>query len=85
MKCHDMSPTDSERFQIIANQYFSESAIDSGASFFLILGSTTVKDSSVPYDGIHGDILCKVWYTKLPLWSLLVSSTWNLVTLTVER
>ncbi|NJL80252.1 MAG: G-protein coupled receptor, partial [Richelia sp. SM2_1_7] len=35
--------------------------------------------------GILGDLYCKIWATKLFLWGFLVSSTYNLVALTVER
>ena len=31
------------------------------------------------------EALCRLWFTKMPLWGLLVSSTYNIVALTVER
>ena len=51
----------------------------------LLLGFTTVSDNKIDFAGFRADALCKLWYTKLFLWSLLVSSTWNLVILTIER
>ena len=62
-----------------------QSTIDFWASFMLLLGFTTVEDNKIEFTGFRADALCKLWYTKLFLWSLLVSSTWNLVILTIER
>ena len=59
---------------IIVNQ----SLIDGLASFFLI-GIT------VPYVGIPDQMTCKLWLNRLPLWCLLVSSTYNILCLALDR
>ncbi len=61
----------------------NQSVIDLLVSIFLI--ATYNVDSNVPWDDFRGELLCKLWQTKLFLWGLLVSSTFNLVALTVER
>ncbi len=68
----------------IINVYIvNQSCIDLLCS--LVLVSSAGVDSSGLWDATHGDIYCKVWLTKLPLWSCMVSSTYNLIMLTIER
>ena len=59
---------------IIVNQ----SIIDGLASFFLIV-------VIVPYVGVPSPIVCKVWLNRLPLWCLLISSTYNILCLALDR
>ncbi len=61
----------------------NQSVIDLFVSIFLI--ATYNVDSNVPWDDFRGQLLCKFWQSKLFLWGFLVSSTYNLVALTVER
>ena len=35
--------------------------------------------------GARGDLLCRFWLTRWPLWSILMSSTYNLLMITLER
>ena len=52
----------------------------------LLLTSLTIKDAFyTKFDGILGDLECSVWNGEMFLWAGLVTSTWNLVCLTVER
>ncbi len=37
------------------------------------------------FEGISGDILCRVWRTKLFLWGLLMVSTNNIVAIAIDR
>ena len=59
---------------IIVNQ----SVIDGLASFFLIL-------VMVPYVGVPSPTVCKIWLNRLPLWCLLISSTYNILCLALDR
>ncbi len=65
---------------LIANQ----SCIDAVVSILLI-GIATLTTSNVPYQGIGGDIYCLFWVSRTFLFGLLLSSTYNLVCLTLER
>ena len=35
--------------------------------------------------GIWDDILCRVWLSRVPLWSTFMMSTYNLVLITADR
>ena len=59
---------------IITNQ----SVIDGTACVFLI---AIAADKSA----VRNEIMCDLWFTKMPLWSLLVTSTYNLILLTLDR
>lgn len=62
----------------------NQSCIDGMAAVFLV-ATTTISSDEVPYGGTHGAIYCKLWLSKVTLWGLLVSSTYNLMSLTLER
>ena len=57
----------------------NQSSIDFLAALFLIL--TTAIEHDIPGNAAY----CALWLTKLPLWSLLVSSTYSLMLITIER
>ena len=59
---------------IIINQ----SIIDGLASLFLIA-------ITVPYVGVPTTMVCKFWLNRLPLWCLLISSTYNILCLALDR
>ncbi len=65
---------------LIANQ----SCIDAVVSILLI-GISTLTTSDVPYQGIGGDIYCLLWISRTFLFGFLLSSTYNLMILTLER
>ena len=62
----------------------NQSAIDGCASVILLL-TTLLEDSGRYLQGAADDAFCKLWLTNWPLWGLLVSSSYNLVAMTVER
>ena len=51
----------------------------------LILISKSGKISNKNLSGLGGDILCNFWITEFPLWSFMVSSSYNMMALTLER
>ena len=62
----------------------NQSSIDLVTSV-LILISKSGKISNKNLSGVGGDILCKFWITEFPLWSVMVSSSYNLMLLSIER
>ena len=62
----------------------NQSGIDFTASVF-ILATTTTNKSVDNLAGIWGELYCQLWLSDLPMWSLLVSSSYTLMALTFER
>ena len=61
----------------------NQSAIDLVSSIMIIC----LHDVSgvVPFDGLAGEIYCRLWQSEVLLWSFLTSSTMNLVFITLNR
>ena len=62
----------------------SQSVVDTLTAIFLLLTTVLPSDSRV-YKTIFDDIYCRLWVSRLPLWLCIHCSTYNLVTLTLER
>ena len=62
----------------------NQSCIDFIASLLVILATTT-RTPVIDLSGITGDVFCKLWPSDLPLWTLLSSSSYALIVLTIER
>ena len=62
-----------------------QSVIDAFTSALLILTSTNTYDNAGGQYGIKGELYCRIWAMKVPLWSAFMVSTYNLLVLTVER
>ncbi len=62
----------------------NQSLIDFLAAFFIVAGSV-IRDLPSNADQRSRDIFCRLWKTNLPIWGLFVSSTNNLVTITLVR
>jgi len=69
------------------NMYIvNQSLIDSTVALSLILTTAFQDNGSLLSPGNPGhQAFCRLWLTKMPLWGMLVSSTYNLVVLTIER
>ena len=72
----------------LTNAYIvNQSSIDAMVALFLF--TTTVFEDDHSRKRIPGciadEILCRIWYTKVPLWGLLMSSSYSIVILTFER
>ncbi|ELU15489.1 hypothetical protein CAPTEDRAFT_120994 [Capitella teleta] len=63
----------------------NQSVLDGSVAVFLILTSVYEDDGTLQPKTVAYELLCRLWRTKMPLWGLLVSSSYNLVVLTVER
>ena len=62
-----------------------QSIIDAFTSILLILTSTNTYDDEESHHGVMGELYCRIWAMKVPLWSALMVSTYNLLVLTIER
>ena len=56
------------------------------ASTVLLLITLTINDNHSLYnDGVFGEIECAMWNTKFLMWGFFLSSTVNIVAVTIER
>ena len=63
-----------------------QSILDFASSLVLLLSSVTITDFyRVHHTGILGWMECHLWNSELLSFGLFVSSTWNIVILTIER
>ena len=62
----------------------NQSSIDFVASILILLTTITRKPVH-DLSGVAGELYCRLWLTDLPLWSLLISSSYSLMALTLER
>ncbi len=51
----------------------------------LLFVTTVYKHDMAGLSGLSGELFCRLWLTKLPLWSSLFASTYNLAAVSVER
>ena len=64
----------------------NQSAIDLTASLLLLtVGYNNNSSVIVTFSGVSADLYCRLIGSKYPMWSLFVSSTWNLVFVNLER
>ena len=70
----------------VANVYIlNQSVIDAAASMSLLLFYILNDERRKPMSGLSGEVLCCVLASGYVIWSLMTSSTTNLVALTLER
>ena len=62
-----------------------QSVVDGVVALFLLLTTLAKGDTDQELTGLSGELICRLWLTSLPLWSSVLTSTYNLVALTVER
>ena len=65
--------------------FLFQSAIDIMCSLIMMLTALTMTDVNAAAEGVRGELQCRWWNSRLFLWGFLVSSTYNLVCMTVER
>ena len=64
----------------------NQSIIDLCASFFAILTAAVEVDGTRMSAGSTWDqFVCRTWLTRLPLWSLLATSTYGIILTALER
>jgi len=71
----------------VTNLYIiNQSLIDATVATFLFLTTILQDNKKQLTPGNWADeALCRLWFTKMPLWGMLMSSTYSLVSLTLER
>lgn len=74
------------RVNRVTNIYIiNQSILDGLVSVFLVFGTLYENQDGRQLSGFWDDIYCRLWLSKLPLWSVFVSSTYNLVVINMER
>ena len=63
----------------------NQSVLDSCASFFMIVDVLTTERHALYYHGTSGEILCRLLTSKYILFSFYTASTYNLVSISIER
>ena len=70
----------------VKNSIILQSLLDFSCSLALLLSTATIADLyKINNTGILGWIECYIWNNELLSFGLFLSSTWNVVVLTVER
>ena len=64
----------------------NQSVIDMCASFFTLLTAVVEVDGSrMSRDSSYDQFVCRIWLTRLPLWDFLVTSTYGIFLMALER
>jgi hypothetical protein len=64
----------------------NQSTIDFMAAIMMILTSLLpVNGTGMNRDSVYDQFICRIWLTNFPLWSLLISSTYSILVLSLER
>jgi len=64
----------------------NQSVIDMSASFFTLLSATVEVDGTgMSPDSAYDQFVCRIWFTRRPLWCLLVTSTYGILLTALER
>lgn len=64
----------------------NQSTMDATVAMFLFFASLYEDDRRKRTPGnIADEAICRLWYTKLPLWGMLVASTYGILMMTLER
>ncbi len=74
------------RKQVTNTYIINQSCVDAAASVFLIL-TTCFQDNGrvLSPDSLADRFYCVWWLTKSPLWGIMLSSSLNLIAITLER
>ena len=64
----------------------NQSVIDLCASFFTLLTATVEVDGTQrSRDSVYDQFVCRTWLTRVPLWAFLVTSTYGILLVTLDR
>ncbi len=75
----------SMRSKMINMLLINQSAIDMVTSIVMAANGPSVSNAEISHSGIHGYFYCVLWASKLILWSLMLSSAYNLLCINIER
>jgi len=63
-----------------------QSITDMCASFFTLLTAVVEVDGTrMSPDSNYDQFVCRIWLTRAPLWTTLITSTYGILTTAVER
>lgn len=63
----------------------NQAAIDTAAAVFLCMTAIFPRGRKFTRDNITDEMLCRIFYSGLLLWSFLVASTYSIMSMTFER
>ena len=63
----------------------NQSAIDFAASVFMIACGPNKENVIGDFKGLAGQLYCRIWAPKLPMWAMFTASSYNLVVVNLER
>jgi len=71
----------------LTNMFIANQSIMDCMAVVFLLFTTIFDDYSVKRQpGVLADeLLCRLWYSQMPMWSMLISSTYGIVGMTFER
>ena len=62
-----------------------QSFIDLMATIFIIINNSMEEKLTMKDDSIASEIYCRLWLMRLPVWGFMTMSTYNLVSIGIER
>jgi len=64
----------------------NQSVIDLFASVFTVLSAVVEVDGTrMTRDSAYDQFVCRVWMTRRPLWSMMVTSTYGIILTALDR
>jgi len=63
----------------------NQSVIDMIASFFIFMSLVERTMTGMSHNSIYDQFVCRFWVTRKPLWTMLVTSTYGIVIMTLSR
>ena len=76
----------STRFTTYCSTFFFQSILDFVVSLVSLLAALFNKENNVmSRPGVYGFLECMLWQSRFFFWTFSVASTYNIVTMTVER
>ena len=69
----------------ILDLLINQSAIDFAASVFMIACGPNKENVVGDFKGLAGQLYCRIWAPKLPMWAMFTASSYNLVVVNLER
>ena len=64
----------------------NQSVVDMIASFFTLLTAVVEVDGTrLSHSNVYDQFVCRMWLTRFPLWSFLMTSTYSIFLTTLDR
>ncbi len=69
----------------ITNIYLINQAVIDALSCLLVMTFSLTATDGANMSGLADDLLCRLWLTRFPIWSMVMNSTYGLIALTLDR